>query len=103
FNRNTVIKFYQIRITYPIRTRDNDLVTFIDDDCGKICKRLFGTSRNDNLVPIIGQAIVTLKLFDDGIFKFYVAIHRRVRAVIVINGLYGSLFYIVWRIEIWFA
>ena len=90
----------KLLVAHPERRGDDNLVARVDQALHHLEKALLGTRRDDNLLGLVLQPVVTAELLADGLAQVRVARHRRIVGEVVVDSLLGCLFHHLGSVEV---
>ena len=102
-NRCTIGHLHHFRITYPIWSRYDDFVAWVNQYHDSVANRLLGTVGTWDLCGGIIQSVFVLQLGHDGIAKCRITRYRWISGEIVVDSLFSCFFYVVGCIEVGFS
>jgi hypothetical protein len=77
---------HHVRVRHPVGRGDDDLVARIDHGHAQVEQRLLGAGGDQDLVALVGEAIVALELGDDRVFEFRHAVGIGVAREAALDG-----------------
>ena len=89
-----------VRIGYPVRCRNDRLVTGVQGGKCQVEKTLFASTAYQDLVGFIIQAVVPFELRNNRFFQGRRTIHSRVFGLAVVDGLDSGLFDVIGGVEV---
>ena len=77
-DRCRLIEEHLIRVGYPIGRGDDHFVTSFEQGLGEVVEGVFGAAGDQNLAFLIGEALISPELLEDGLLQVIRAAGRRV-------------------------
>ena len=91
-HRRTLGQFDDLHVAHPVGSRHQHFVAFVHQHLHHVVDGVFRTCGHHDLVGLVVQVVVAFELVANGFFQFGITRHRRVKAVVVVDGLFGGLF-----------
>ena len=102
-DRYTASQFHHLWIAYPVRCRDDDLITRIYQGEYCVADALLAASTYDYLIGSIVKIVLVFQFGNNCFSQVRVSWNRRVTRVIFVDSLFGCLFDVVRCVEIGFS